>query len=344
MFYFKRREQKFSMKYFVTGATGFIGGRVVRRLVAAGHQVVALARTPAKAKDLIALDVSVHEGDIIDKASMRQPMAGVDGVFHIAAWYKIGARDKSMAERINVDGTRNVLELMKELKIPKGVYTSTLAVFSDTKGKMVDETFRNGRDWLSEYDRTKWLAHYDAAEPMMKAGLPLVVVQPGLVYGPGDTSAIRATLVQYLKGRLPVTPQRTTFCWAHVDDVARGHLLAMEKGKPGESYIIAGQPHTMQEAFEIAEKITGIKAPRLHPSPGMMKAMAGFTKLVETVIPLPEMYSAESLRVTAGVTYLGSNAKAKRELGYEVRPLEEGLRETLRHEMKLLGIKSRSAS
>ncbi len=106
-----------------------------------------------------------------------------------------------------------------------------------------------------------------------------------------------------------------------------------------ESYIIAGPKYTFQEAFEIAERITGVKAPRIHPAPGILKALAGFVKLIEAVIPLPEMYSAESLRVTAGVTYLGSNAKAKRELGYHVRPLEEGLRETLEYEMKLLGMK-----
>jgi nucleoside-diphosphate-sugar epimerase len=297
------------MKYFVTGATGFIGGRVVRLLIQSGHQIVALVRTPEKAKDLLDLGVAVHPGDIVDQESMRKPMAGVDGIFHLAAWYKIGASDKRMAEKINVDGTRNVLELMRELQIPKGIYTSTLAVFSDTKGQIVDETFRNGRDWLSEYDRTKWLAHYEVAEPMMKTGLPLVIVQSGLVYGPGDTSPVRETLVQYLKGKLPVTPQRTAFCWAHVDDVAAGHLLAMAKGKPGESYIIAGPPHTLQEAFEIAERITGVKAPKLHPSPGMLRAAANFMKLIETIIPVPEMYSSESLRVTAGVTYLASNER-----------------------------------
>ncbi len=93
-----------------------------------------------------------------------------------------------MVERIHVQGTRNVLELMRELDIPRGVYTSTLAVFSDTKGRLVDETYRHNGPWLSLYDRTKWLAHYRVAEPMIRQGLPLVIVQPGLVYGPGDTS------------------------------------------------------------------------------------------------------------------------------------------------------------
>ena len=331
------------MKYFVTGATGFIGGRVARQLIEAGHEVAALVRTRSKAEDLAELGVSIHEGDITDKESMRAAMTGADGLFHLAAWYKIGAKDISAAEEINVEGTRNVLELMKELGIPKGVYTSTLAVFSDTGGRLVDETYRHDGPWLSEYDRTKWLAHYKVARPVMEEGLPLVIVQPGLVYGPGDESPMHDALIQYLEGKLPMTPQKTAFCWAHVDDTARGHLLAMEKGRTGESYIIAGPVHTLQEAFEIAEKITGIKAPGLHASPGMLKAMSSVMKVIGAVIPLPATYSAESLRVVAGVTYIGSNEKARRELGFEARPLEEGLRETLMYEMERLGLKARAA-
>ncbi len=162
------------MKYFVTGATGFVGGQVARQLAADGHQVIALVRNSANAKDLADLGVTLAKGDVTDKASMRAPMMGVDGVFHIAGWYKIGVRDKSDGQKINVDGTRNVLELMKELGIPKGVYTSTVAVFSDTHGQIPDETYRYDGPHLSEYDRTKWLAHYEVADPMIKAGLPLV--------------------------------------------------------------------------------------------------------------------------------------------------------------------------
>jgi nucleoside-diphosphate-sugar epimerase len=167
------------MKYLVTGATGFIGGRVARQLVAAGHQVVTVARTPEKAGDLAALGVEIHKGDITDKESLRAPMTGVEGVFHIAAWYEIAQKDSSMAQRINVDGTRNVLEMMRDLHIPKGVYTSSIAVNSNTHGKLVDESYRYDGPHLSEYDRTKWEAHYRVAEPMMRAGLPLVIVQPG---------------------------------------------------------------------------------------------------------------------------------------------------------------------
>jgi nucleoside-diphosphate-sugar epimerase len=324
------------MRYFVTGATGFIGGRLARQLVAGGHQVVAVARQPERAQDLTALGVEVHAGDITDKESMRAPMAGADGVFHVAGWYKIGARDSRPGERINVGGTRNVLELMSELAIPRGVYTSTLAVFSDTHGQMPDETYRHDAPWLTEYDRTKWAAHYQVALPAIQAGLPLVIVQPGLVYGPGDPSPIGEMLRQYLRRRLPIAPAGSAFCWAHVEDTARGHLLAMERGRPGESYIIAGPRHTLVEALELAERITGVPAPRLRPSPGVMRLLAAVMGPVGALLPLPGTYTAEAIRSSAGVTYLGSNAKARRELGFDPRPLEQGLLETLLAELAAL--------
>jgi nucleoside-diphosphate-sugar epimerase len=326
------------MRYFVTGATGFVGGRVARQLVAAGHEVVAVVRDPARARGLAELGVALHRGDVTDQESMRAPMTGADGVFHIAGWYKVGQRDARDGMRVNVAGTHYTLRLMRELGIPKGVYTSTLAVFSDTHGRLVDETYRYDGPHLSEYDRTKWIAHYEVADPLIEVGLPLVIVQPGLIYGPGDTSSLRPALVQYLRRRLPIVPRGTAYCWAHLEDIARGHLLAMERGRPGESYIIAGPPHTFEGALELAEELTGIPAPRLRAAPGLLRAASRVMGLVERVAPLPPDYSAEYLRATAGVTYLGSNAKARRELGYEPRSLRQGLAETLAHELRLLGM------
>lgn len=329
------------MRYFITGATGFVGGAIARQLAAAGHQVTALVRRPAQAHDLARLGIALHPGDITDKESMRAPMTGADGIFHVAGWYKIGSKTPVLGKKINVDGTRNVLELMRELRIPRGVYTSTLLVFSDTRGKLVDEATHYEGLWLSEYERTKWMAHTQIAEPMMKEGLPLMITLPGLVYGPGDTSSVRNLLIQYLKGQLPISPQKTAYAWGHIEDIAKGHLLAMEKGRPGESYILAGPIHTLQEALAIAEQITGIKAPRLHPSPALLRGLSQIVRWLEPILPLPEFYRSESIRAIAGVTYIGSSKKAQRELGFTARPLEEGLCETLLHEMRLLGIRSK---
>jgi nucleoside-diphosphate-sugar epimerase len=330
------------MKFFITGATGFIGGKLARRLVSEGHIVHALVRDPIKADDLNALGIKLFQGDITDKSTLTKPMKGVDGVFHVAGWYKIGARDRSMAYNINVNGTRNVLEVMKELGIKKGVYTSTLAVNSDTHGIKVDETFRFNGEHLSEYDRTKYLAHHEVADQFIKEGLPLVIVMPGLVYGPGDTSATEVTFRQYLRGKLPIVPEKTAYNWGYIDDIVNGHILGMEKGRRGETYIIGGPVHPLTEALQLAEKITGIKAPRLKLSPGMMKASAAMAGFFGKIIPIPELYSSEMLRITAGVTYIGDNTKARSDLGYEPRSLKDGLTETLELLMQEMKIVRRS--
>jgi nucleoside-diphosphate-sugar epimerase len=322
------------MQYFITGATGFVGGVLARKLRERGHRVHASVRDPGKAKDLQALGVSLFPGDVTDKESMRTAMQGVDGVYHVAGWYKIGVKDKRDAERVNVQGTRNVLELMQELNIPKGVYTSTCAVNSDTHGQVVDESYQFRGRHISEYDRTKAAAH-DIAREFISNGLPLVIVMPGLIYGPGDTSSLRDNILDYLNGNLPMVPAQTGYCFAHVEDIAEAHMLAMEKGKVGESYIIAGDCHTLTDIFKFASQITGNPAPWTAPAP-MLKIMSVLARPFDRF--LPPTYTSEGLRVIAGVTYLGDNRKARRELEYNPRPFREGWAQTLRHEMRLLGM------
>src|SRR5256712_4043793 len=148
-------------KYFVTGATGFIGGRVTRQLVDAGHEVVAIARNPERAGDLVSLGVDVHPGDIRDPDSLHGPMAGVDGVFHIAGWYKIGSKDSADGERINVAGTSNVLYAHRDLGISQRGYTSTLAGVFHTPRGVVDRNVWGGGPCLTGDDPNKRRAHYD---------------------------------------------------------------------------------------------------------------------------------------------------------------------------------------
>ncbi|HSJ87186.1 MAG TPA: NAD-dependent epimerase/dehydratase family protein [Anaerolineales bacterium] len=322
------------MKYFLTGATGFLGGVLARQLREAGYEVNAAIRSPQKASELQSLGVQLFKGDVTDKESMRAAMQGTDGVFHVAGWYKIGTKDKSDGERVNVQGTRNVLELMKELHIPKGVYTSTVAINSDTHGDLKNESYRFTGKHLSEYDRTKAVAH-EIARQFIAAGLPLVIVMPGGIYGPGDTSVLRATLINYLQGKLPMLPTRAGITWAHVEDVAHGHILAMKKGVPGETYILAGEPGTYQDAFQIASHITGKPAPSF-VSYRLFKVLSMLVRPFDAF--LPETYTSEGLRIVAGPTYYADNSKAKRFLGYNPRPLSEGLESTLKHEMSLLGM------
>jgi nucleoside-diphosphate-sugar epimerase len=172
---------------------------------------------------------------------------------------------------------------------------------------------------------------------MMAQGLPLVIVMPGLIYGPGDTSMMRSIFTQYLKRKLPMIPTVSAYSWGYVDDIARAHILAMERGNAGESYIIAGSSHTLVEMMDLAAQITGVPTPR-HVAPGLLRMASGVMGVVEKVVPVPDEYSSEYLRISAGVTYLGTAKKAELAWGYHPRSLEEGLAKTLPYEMSLLGM------
>ncbi len=325
------------MKYFITGATGFLGGEIVRQLVKAGHTVHASVRNTEKAKWMADLGVKLYKGDVTDKESMREAMTGVDGVYHVAGWYKFSAKakDKRDGERINVLGTLNILNLMRELKIPKGVYTSSCVVNSDTKGGVQDETYHFSGKHITHYDLTKAAAH-EAAIEFIARGLPLVIAMPGTIYGPGDTSSMADGVRNLLQGQIPMIPTQFGSCYEHVEDTAQAHLLMMEKGRVGESYITAGEPHTLVEVYKLTCDIAGVRMPMVAPHQ-LFKVLS---VLVQPIAGLmPDYYSPDALRALSGVTYWGTSAKAQRELGYTHRPFREGWEETLRHEMKLLGMK-----
>jgi dihydroflavonol-4-reductase len=328
------------MEYFVTGATGLVGTHVVEQLVDGGHDVVALTRSRSNA-DHLPSEVRVVEGDITDRESMREPMTGVDGVFHIAAWFYVGPgpREADRAERINVDGTRNVLELMDELDIPKGVYTSTVGVYPGTSTETVDESVVPDCSTFAVYFGTKWEAHFEVARPMIEDGLPLVIVQPGAVYGAHDKlyGSARAAFRDYMTGDLPAIPRDWTLPFDYAEDTARAHRLAMERGTPGEAYIVASEPRTMGEVLGCAEDLTGIPAPREVPD-WVFGGLATVMRGVEMVTTPPEGLEAELLEFFAGRRYLVDNSKARRELGITHRPLREGLAEYLAWEAEQLGM------
>jgi len=317
------------MKYFITGATGFIGGRLARQLAQAGHHVVAIVRDPAKATDLAALGVELRKGDVTDRASLREAMPGADGVFHLAGWYAIGSLDAAKMQAINVDGARHTLELAAELGVPKIIHTSTVGVFGNTRGKIMDESYYAGKEAMgSEYERTKWAAHYEVAVPLQKKGAPVIIAQPGGVTGAGDTSPHVQTFESFLQ-RIPVMfGAKSGLTLAHVDDIADGHTLAMEKGKPGEAYILAGPSVTYRQIFEMCEKITGIPATKMWVPGWMAAGMSKLAGVLESV-GLHLQFSAEALGALADYTFWGSAEKARRELGWQPRPVEDVLREVL---------------
>ncbi len=314
------------MRYAITGATGFVGGVLARRLLAEGHGVVALVRTPERAADLTAAGAELVPGDLGDAEALDQLCTGVDGLFHVAGWYKLGERDASAGTAVNVDGTRKVLSAARCNNVPRVVYTSTLAVNSDTHGSVPDETYRYAGPFVTNYDRTKAEGHQIAAE-FAAQGLAVVIVQPGLVYGPGDTAQSGQLIEQVVRGERPQVSSGGGLCWGYVDDIATGHLLAMQKGSPGESYMLAGPRLSLADGLRQLAAIAGTKGPIVVPA-AAVRATAGVVGLLGRVVPVPPGFAAETLRSSLA-TYYGSPAKAQRELGWQARPLGDGFRQTI---------------
>jgi dihydroflavonol-4-reductase len=232
-------------------------------------------------------------------------------------------------------GTERVLRAALEEQVPRVVYVSTVGAFGNTHGQVVDETYEHpGADFTSYYEETKYQAH-QVARKLIDEGLPCVIVQPGGVYGPDDHSALGAQINQFLAGRLPLLPfPDLGMNMVHVEDVAEGVLLALEKGTIGESYVLGGQITTMRELIQTTGRVAGRKAPRRSMPTGLLKAMTPFGPLVGKVMGQPPNLS-ELIRSADGVTFWARHDKAIERLGYSPRGLEEGLRETLAAEGKL---------
>jgi nucleoside-diphosphate-sugar epimerase len=319
------------VKVFVTGGTGFIGGEVVRQLRARGDDVACLVRNPEKGRKAAELGCELVNGDLGDADALRRGMEGCDAVVHAAAMYEVGipAKQRPAMWEANVAGTERVLNAALEAQVPKLVYVSTVGVFGNTHRKVVDESYEHpGKEFTSYYEETKLEAHR-IAKRMIADGLPGVIVQPGGVYGPGDTSQVADLLEQFLAGKLPLLPfPELGICLTHVEDIASGILLALDKGALGETYVISGPVTTMREAIETVAAATGRKAPKHAMPVGLMKAMTPIGPLVGKVMGQPPNLR-ELISSADGVTFWAGHEKASRELGYAPRGLEEGLRQTL---------------
>jgi dihydroflavonol-4-reductase len=319
------------MKVFVTGGTGFIGGEVVRQLRERGDEVACLVRSPAKGEKLSALGCELIAGDLSDESAIRRGMEGSDAAIHAAAMYEVGIpRSQHPAMReANVAGTEHVLNAAREAGVAKIVYVSTVGAFGNTHSKIVDETYEHpGKEFTSYYEETKWEAHR-VAKRMIADGLPCTIVQPGGVYGPGDTSQVADLLGEFLSGKMPLIPfPEFGICLAHVEDVAAGILLALDKGKVGEAYVLSGPATTMRDAIGVVAEQTGRKAPKHAVPAPLLKMLTPVGPLVGKLMGQPPNLR-ELISSADGVTFWASHEKASRELGYAPRGMEEGLRQTL---------------
>jgi dihydroflavonol-4-reductase len=318
------------MRVFLTGGTGFVGGEVARRLRERGDDVRALVRAPARADALRTLGCELVVGDLSDEAALTVACQGVDAVVHAAAVYEVGVPAERRGELTdtNVGGTERVLGAALSAGVRRAVHVSTVAVFGNTRGEVVDETYHKPDDVVptSVYEETKRLAHRRAHE-IAERGLPLVTVLPGVVYGPGDPSTVGELLRQLLSGRLPALPfPELGITPVHRDDVADGVLLALDKGIAGESYVLAGEPTTMRELVGVLADVAGRRPPRLTIPTPLLRALAPVGRFVGPPLGFPPNLR-EVISSSAGVTFWASSAKAQRELGWTYRPLADGLSE-----------------
>ena len=314
------------MRVFVTGATGFLGGRLARLLRDRDSEVVALVRSPARAGALAELGCELVVGDLGEIPAGA--LDGCDLVVHAAAVYKVGvaAVEAAAMRDANVAGTERVIDAAVRAAVPRIVHVSTVNVFGNTHSTIVDES--HVRDlssgFLSVYDETKYRAH-EAARERAAAGAPVVIAMPGGIYGPSDTSQLGGQIREAMAGKLRYVSFPTLGLNAgYVDDIAAGLLLAAEKGTVGESYVIGGEITTMRAIIDAAAAAAGRKPPRLTMPTAVVKAMAPLAPFVGPALGLPANLH-ETIRAADDVTYWATDAKARRELGYDARTLAQGM-------------------
>ena len=317
------------VRIFLTGATGFIGSKLAASIRARGDDVRVLVRSPDKAGALRELGCELVAGDLGSiEASM---LDGCDGLIHSAAVYRVGvtAEEAVGMREINVVGTERTLDAAISAGVGRIVYVSTVNDFGDTKGAVVDETYVRPTDsFVSAYDRTKWEAH-EAAVARIATDAPIVIAMPGLVYGPGDTSQMGTQLRAAMRGKLPYVGFPTLGVNAvHGDDVVAGIMLALDRGRVGEAYVLGGEIARARDLIAAAARAAGKKPPRFALPTWMIRLTSplGGTGLGAR-FDLPSNV-AEMITATDGVTYWATDQKARTELGYAPRDLATGMADT----------------
>ena len=314
------------MKTFVTGATGFIGASIVRGLLKDGREVRALVRAGSDTSNLAGLDIELWKGDLLDRDSLRQGLKGCDALYHAAADYRLWTRDPRQMYRINVEGTTAVLEAALENGLSRVVYTSSVGTLGNpgdgTPG--AEDTPVTLADMVGHYKKSKFLAEREA-ERFVARGLHLVIVNPSTPVGPLDIKPTPTgkIIVDFLRRKMPAFLD-TGLNIIAVEDCARGHILAEQKGRVGEKYILGNTNLTLRDIFALLEGITGLAAPRvrLPYTPILLAAYIneGIARITgkEPLIPLA------GVQMAAKYMFFDST-KAVRELGLPQTPVKDAL-------------------
>lgn len=316
------------MKIFLTGATGFVGSHVARELAGLGCDLRLLVRTTSRLENLEGLAADTVVGDLRDAERLRSAIAGCDAVMHVAADYRLWVRDPATMLAANVGGTRELLRIAREEKVPRFVYTSSVATmgFHDD-GTIVDEmTPVSINDMVGTYKRSKFLAEQEAIAAA-EAGQQVIILNPTTPIGPGDLKPTPTgrIIVDFLNGRFPAYSD-TGLNLVDVREVARTHGAALERGRPGERYILGGENLTLKQILDKMSAITGLPSPKFKVPHAVAAAYAFLEENITGRLRGKEpRATVEAVRMARKKMY-ASSAKAERELGFQVVPVYPALR------------------
>ncbi|MEA2062129.1 MAG: NAD-dependent epimerase/dehydratase family protein [Gemmatimonadota bacterium] len=324
------------MKVFITGATGFFGSRLVRCLLEkTGHELVLLTRRPDSSGLPDHERVSLVRGDVTDPPdTLARHMEGCEGVIHSAALVSTWARDRSAFDRVNIEGTLGVLRAAGMAQAGKILYTSSFLALGSSADKPLGEDGPHFRELhFNDYERTKYIANLRAQELAEREDLPLTTLYPTVMYGPGPLSSgnlVANLLIDYMKRKLPARLGDGTSRWNYVfvEDVAEGHLRALEKSKPGDRFILGGENVSTADFFRTVERVTGISQPRLSV-PFPVARLAGACEEILAFLTGREPKTTRGVIDIFRRDWVFDSSLAERDLGYRPLGLEQGLKRTV---------------
>ena len=320
----------FTGKTLVTGASGFVGSGVARKLAERGLSVRALVRQDSPRQHLSGLDIEFVTGDLRDPESVRAAMDGVRWLFHVAADYRLWALDPNEIVENNMRSTRIVMDEAKRAGVERIVYTSSVATLrTGPTGETFDESVTMDESHaIGAYKRSKLLAER-LVDEMVANGLPAIIVNPSTPVGPRDVKPTPTgrLIVEAAAGRVPAFVD-TGLNMVHVDDVAEGHLAALERGRIGERYILGGQNASLSDILATVAQQTGRKAPRMKIPRGAIYPIAYVAEALARRTGREPFVTVDGLRMSKNLMFFTS-AKAERELGYRARPYAEGIKDAI---------------
>ena len=317
--------------YLVTGATGFVGSAVARQLLARGDAVRVLSRAESDQTNIRDLDVEVVEGDLLKPETLRDAVEGCDGVFHVAADYRLWVRNPEPMFRANVDGARAIVDAAVSAGVERIVYTSSVAVLGNVPGKAADEeTPVTYADMIGPYKQSKFRAEEAVRQLIVEKGAPVVIVNPSTPIGPRDVKPTPTgrVIVEAASGKMPAYVD-TGLNVVHVDDVAAGHLLAFDNGSVGERYILGGDDMPLVDILAIVARQTRRRPPSIKIPHAAIMPIAYLAEAWTRMMGEDEPFvTVEGVRMARKKMFFNS-AKAERELGYTHRPADEALNDAV---------------